>query len=119
MTTSELHKIDEKNDLHIAPHRPDGKTYGTPTWIWCVLVDDELYVRAYNGQDSSWYQAAMKQGTGKIEAAGSTYEVNFEPINGKINDKIDQAYREKYSDSPYLAPMISERAREATVKIKF
>lgn len=29
----ELEKIAATDDLHIAPFRPDRKTYGTPTWI--------------------------------------------------------------------------------------
>ena len=33
------------DDLHISPFREDGVTYGTPTWIWSVAVDDALYVR--------------------------------------------------------------------------
>ena len=49
----ELRKIAESDDLHISPFREDGKTYGTPTWIWSVVVDDALFVRAYNGQSSS------------------------------------------------------------------
>jgi hypothetical protein len=43
---AELEKIAETDDLHIAPLREDGETYGTPTWIWSVAVDDGLYVRA-------------------------------------------------------------------------
>ena len=57
----ELSKIAEANDLHISPFREDGVTYGTPTWIWSVVVGDALYVRAYNGQSSRWYQAAVRQ----------------------------------------------------------
>ena len=41
----ELNKIAETDDLHISPLREDGKTYGTPTWIWSVVVDGALYVR--------------------------------------------------------------------------
>ncbi|WP_341771217.1 DUF2255 family protein [Burkholderia ambifaria] len=48
----ELHRIVEADDLNIAPFRDDGKTPGTPTWIWCVAVDGELYVRAYNCRQS-------------------------------------------------------------------
>ena len=55
----QLRKIAATDDLHIAPFRDDGKTYGTLTWIWSVVVDDSLYVRAYNGQDSRWYHAAL------------------------------------------------------------
>lgn len=113
----ELKQIAEADDLHISPFREDGLTYGTPTWIWSVAVDNGLYVRGYNGQKSRWYQAAVRQKAGGITAAGMTKEVTFEPVSGAINDRIDNAYRAKYRTSPYLDPMISSRARAATVKI--
>jgi hypothetical protein len=114
---NELRKIAESDDLHIAPFREDGVTYGTPTWIWSVVVDNELYVRGYNGQKSRWYKAAIQQNAGRIIAAGMTKEVAFEKVGGPINDRIDDAYRAKYKRSPYLAPMISAQARSATVRI--
>jgi hypothetical protein len=113
----ELRRIAETDDLHISPFRQDGVTYGTPTWIWSVVVDDALFVRAYNGPDSRWYQAAVQQKAGRITAAGMMKEVTFEPINGPVNDRIDRAYRAKYHGSPYLSPMIGARARSATVKV--
>lgn len=117
----ELRKIAQTDDLHISPFREDGATYGTPTWIWSVAVDDALYARGYNGQKSRWYQAAVRQKAGRITAAGMTKEVTFDPVGGRINDRlndrIDDAYRMKYHSSPYLSPMISARARAATVRI--
>lgn len=113
----ELRKIAEADYLHIAPLRQDGVTCGTPTWIWSVAVDDALYVRGYNGQQSRWYQAAVRQKAGRIIAAGMTKEVVFEPIDGTINKRIDEAYRGKYAGSPYLSPMIGKRARSASVRI--
>jgi|SRR6516225_688535 hypothetical protein len=113
----ELNRITQADDLHISPFREDGVTYGTPTWIWSVRVDDALYVRGYNGQDSRWYQAALQQKAGRIIAAGMTKEVSFEPVMGEINNRIDDAYRTKYHDNPYLKPMISAQARAATIEI--
>ena len=115
--TDELTKIAAADDLHISPFRDDGKTYGTPTWIWSVAVDGDLYVRAYNGQTSRWYKAAKAEKAGRITAAGVTKNVAFEPVDGDINDRIDAAYRVKYSASPYLEPMIGTRARSATIRI--
>ena len=115
---NELKKIADTDDLHIAPFREDGMTYGTPTWIWSVVVDDSLYVRAYHGTASRWYKAAMQQKRGRITAAGITKVVTFEALDGTINDRIDNAYRAKYKTSPYLQPMISTRSRSATVKIE-
>lgn len=114
---NELKQIDEAGDLKIAPFRKDGKSYGTPIWIWEVVVNGELYVRAYNGIHSRWYKSAVQQKAGRIIAAGMTKEVRFEPVSGDINDVIADAYKKKYSSSPYLSPMINSRARAATVKI--
>lgn len=118
-TADELKLIDEADDLKIAPFRADGTTYGTPTWIWEVVVDGELYVRGYNGVASRWYQAGIKQQAGRIIAAGMTRDVIFEPVgNGGLNARVDEAYRSKYGASRYLGPMIGKSARAATVRIK-
>jgi hypothetical protein len=113
----QLRRIAEADDLHISPFREDGVTYGTRSCIWSVVVGDDLYVRAYYGQNSRWYQAAVRQRAGRITAAGMTKEVTLEPVDGAINDWIDDAYRAKYHGSPYLSSMISNRAQSATVKI--
>ncbi len=113
----ELKRIAESDDLHIAPLRDDGVTHGTPTWIWSVVVDGALYVRAYSGQKSRWYQAALRQKSGRITAAGQTWDVRFAPTAGPINQAIDDAYGAKYRGSPYLAPMIDTRARDATIEV--
>jgi hypothetical protein len=113
----ELRKIAEADDLHISPFRDDGATYGTPTWIWSVVVEGVIYVRAYNGRKSRWHQAAMRQKAGRITVAGMTKEVTFAPVDGPINDRIDEAYRAKYQASKYLSPMIGVHARSATVRV--
>jgi hypothetical protein len=120
MTTwpqDELRKIAAADDLHVSLFRENGATYGTPTWIWSVAVNGALYVRAYNGRSSRWYQAAMRQKAGRIAAAGMTKDVSFDPVDGPINDLIDEAYRAKYRGSQYLGSMVGTRARSATVEI--
>ncbi len=116
-SNDELRRIAEADDLHISPLREDGVTYGTPTWIWNVAVDDALYVRAYNGRNSRWCQAAKQQKAGRITAAGITKDVIFEQVEGPVNDQIDDAYRTKYKGSTYLSPMIGLQARAATMKV--
>lgn len=113
----ELKALAASDDLHIAPYRPDGETTGTLTWIWSVVVEGNLYVRAYSGKASRWYKSAISKKAGRITAAGMDRIVDFEPTEGLINDLIDDAYRAKYGSSQYLRPMISERSRQATVKI--
>jgi len=114
----ELGRIAEADDLHIAPFREGGVEYGTPTWIWSVVVDGAVFVRAYNGLASRWHQAARREGEGRIAVAGMRREVRFEPVvDGGLQARIDDAYRKKYRSSPYLGAMIGERARAATIRI--
>lgn len=113
-----LNNIATTDDLHISPFRDDGATYGTPTWIWSVVVDGELYVRPWNGVNSRWYRSAMAQHGGRIRAAGDTHEVRFEPADPAVNDGVDAAYRAKYSGSSYLPPMVAAGPRAATTRIR-
>jgi hypothetical protein len=82
-SNDELRKIAEADDLHISPLREDGVTYGTPTGIWSVAVGDALYVRASNGRDSRWYQAAVRQKAGKITVRGARYPEQLERMTGR------------------------------------
>ncbi|WP_220676197.1 DUF2255 family protein [Klebsiella pasteurii] len=113
-----LAKIDTADDLKIAPYRPDMNATGTPTWIWEVTVDDRLFVRAYSGTRSKWYQAALTRRAGKIVAIGQEFDVRFvKPSDPVLESKIDRAYQIKYSSSSYVSAMTGARARAATVEI--
>jgi hypothetical protein len=74
-------------------------------------------VRAYNGKRSRWYQAALRQKTGRITASRITKDVAFVPVDGAILERIDDAYKAKYKSTEYLGAMIGARARSATVNI--
>ena len=112
-----VERIAASDDLHIAPFRAGGATYGTPTWIWSVVVDGRLFVRAWNGKRSRWYRSAMAHRAGRIIAAEETHEVEFTPGDPELNGRIDEAYRTKYAGSPYLPPMVGAGPREATVEV--
>ena len=95
--------------------RKTGRPFSIP--VSAHLVDGDLYVRAYNGHASRWYQAAMRQRGGRISVAGMTRDVSFEPAVDQLNERIDAAYRAKYRTSTYLNSMTGTRSRAATVKI--
>ena len=92
-------------------------TYGTPTWVWCVAVQGQLYARPWNGARSAWYGAAMRQRAGRIVAAGRTFEVAFDPADENLASAIDDAYRAKYQGKEYLPDMIGTGPRSAGVRI--
>lgn len=117
-TPDELRAIAATDDFHIAPFRADGVTLGTPTWIWSVVVDDGVYVRAYNGTDSGWYRSARSQGAGRITAGGLEKDVAFTAVEEPaLNDRVDAAYEAKYGTSPYFPPMVTAKTRAATVRV--
>lgn len=116
--TETIEQIAATDDLHIAPYHADGKTTGTLTWIWSVVVDGRLFVRSYSGPRGRWYRSAIDQRAGKITAAGQEHEVEFTPVeDAEWGDKIDAAYSEKYAGSPYLPPMIAAGPKAATVEV--
>jgi len=82
----------------LAPRRGSGPSRSTT-----------LSTCAYNGRSSRWFHSAVRKKAGRITAAGMTKEVTFEPVEGPINDCIDDAYRAKYRDSHVLE---SGRPRE-------
>lgn len=118
-TAEQLEDFSKADDMHVSPFYADGKTYGTPTWIWSVVVDDNLYVRAYNGQNSRWYKSAMTQKAGKIRIAGQEFETEYLDAAGDsaLDQKINAAYEQKYQGSPYLSMMLEESPISATVKL--
>lgn len=91
LTPEQVNDFSRADDFHIAPYRADGRTPGTPTWIWSVIVDGELYVRAWNGLQSRWYGSAKSQGAGEITIAGQTYRVAFELISGAGHEQLQAA----------------------------
>lgn len=116
--TDVIEKIAATDDLHVAPYRADGRTTGTLTWIWSVVVDGRLFVRAYNGIRGRWYQSAIAQRAGKITAAGQEHQVEFTSINDpNLGARIDAAYNQKYAGSPYLPPMVAAGPKAATIEI--
>lgn len=118
-TQKQLEAFAQADDMYISPFYSDGKTPGTPTWIWSVVTDGDLYVRAYNGQNSRWYQSAVEQKAGKINLTGKEFDAHFQPIDtdAALTERINEAYKEKYAESRYMPPMIEEGPISATVKI--
>ncbi|AQU70230.1 DUF2255 family protein [Streptomyces niveus] len=114
---TQLRAIAENTDFFVSPFREDGTTYGTPTQTWALVVDGDVYVRAVNGRQSSWYQAAISQKAGRVRVAGKYYEVTFEPADSSVDTAVDAAYEEKYPGSSAVPIMQGEGPKSATVRI--
>lgn len=122
LTQQQVDQFMQLDDFHVAPYYEDGKTTGKLTWIWFVVFDDNLYIRAWNGENSRWFKSARQQKAGIVQIDGKKYQAEFEYItmdqNQKLIHKIDESYRLKYADSRYLLPMIARGPQNATFRVK-
>ena len=116
-TPEQLTTIDTTDDLYVSPFREDGTIYGAPTQTWPLVVGDNVYVRAANGPQSRWYQAAIAQKAGRVRVADQTWEVTFEAAGTTDEAAIDAAYEAKYPGSSAVATMQGDGPKSASVRI--
>ena len=88
--------------------------------IWVVRVGDALYVRSVRGHKGDWYRGALERHAGRIWAGGVEKDVTFvEEAGPALNDRIDAAYRTKYSRYPqHVPPILDAASRAATLRLE-
>lgn len=79
-----------------------------------VLVDGDLFVRAFRGPESQWFQRALRSRAGEIHVGDWNAAINFEPHPAQAA-AIEQAYRAKYGVAAGL--VARPAAREATLRL--
>jgi hypothetical protein len=119
-THNDLERIGTAVHLQLATFKKDG-TLRKPLTIWVVRVGDELYVRAYRGRETAWFQHTQRQSEGHIEAGGVAKDVTLVDTSSDkaLNNQIDAAYQSKYRrySATYVDPMIAPQARATTLKL--
>ncbi|MGW5781729.1 DUF2255 family protein [Streptomyces sp. NPDC003863] len=84
--------------------------------VGMVTADGQLYVRAYNGVRSRWYQAARQHGDGRIRVDGVTHDVLLRTQGIEPSAEIDDAFLSKYGQVASFL-LGSADARAATIRI--
>lgn len=116
----DLARIAATDELRLASFKQDG-TPRPPVTIWVVRVDDDLYVRAYRGQETAWFKQIQRRPEGRIEAGGVTKDVTFVDASADqaLSSKIDASYRSKYRrySATYVDPMVAPQARATTLRL--
>lgn len=113
----DLRTFADTDDLYVSPFREDGKTLGTPTRIWSVVVGHDLYIRPAHGPTSRWYVAATTQGSGRVRVAGVEHDVHFEPADEQVLDAVDAAYADTYDDTSSVEVMVGPGPRSTTLRV--
>ncbi len=114
-TDEQLDRIGRAGELEIAPRRTDGSMRAFTT-VWVVRVDDDLYVRSWNGSDGNWYRGAKHSGIGRARVGGEELDVRFGSA-GHDRATIDAAYRDKYGSSRYVDAMVADGAAATTLRL--
>ena len=115
-TAEQLEHIGRANELPIAPRRSDG-TLADDTTIWVVRVDDDLFVRSWNGPTGSWYRTATASGTGRIRVGTVDHDVRFRAADDIDRARVDAAYRDKYGRSSYVDAMVADGPAATTLQL--
>ncbi|URL61197.1 DUF2255 family protein [Acetilactobacillus jinshanensis] len=111
-----LKSLTNEQTIKVAPDYADHRAL-TPIIVWFVRVGNDLYVRAYRGPRSKWYQSAVKQGTGQAELDGHQLSVKFAPVDRSsfVNKTVNQEYLAKYHGNSML--WMVENALDSTLKV--
>lgn len=79
-----------------------------------VVVGSDLFVRAFRGPSSRWFQLALRSGAGEILVGEWNAATRFERWPDQAA-AIEQAYRAKYGSA---AALVAEpAARQATLRL--
>jgi hypothetical protein len=117
-TNDELTKINQADELQISTVRKDG-TLRKHVTIWVVRINNDLYIRAVKGQTGKWYQHAVEQHLGHIQAGGVSKDVIFVEANEDTTETVDEAYQAKYNGygESIVGSTMTIQARAATLKL--
>jgi hypothetical protein len=117
-SASELALLTGEGSLTLhAGDEPPG--HGEPVELGMVVVGQRLFVRAYRGTGSPWYQAALAARRGWIRAGGDTWQVTLSSIDDQFRGKVDTAYLSKYGHrgAAATALVLGPGARKATLRL--
>lgn len=90
----------------------------TPVTIWAVRVDDDLFVRSYTGARSRWWRTVLAHGSGTLACPARSLAIAAEPADPDLAEYIDEAYAEKYGTNVYVDAMVTDAARETTLRLR-
>ncbi|GHO47032.1 DUF2255 family protein [Ktedonospora formicarum] len=119
-TRNDLERIGAAEELQLATVKQDG-TLRKPVTIWVVRAGDDLYVRAYRGRETAWFQQIQRRPEGRIEAGGVRKDVTLVDASSDeaLGNEIDAAYQSKYHrySATYVRPMVAPQARATLLKL--
>src|SRR3954469_24973209 len=115
-TSDELERLGRARELRIAGRREDGPLR-TPVIIWAVRAGNDVYVRSVRGPSGGWFKGVLARHEGWISSGAVEHDGVLEegPAGGPLEDRIDDAYADKYgAGSSSVRAITNEAARWTT-----
>lgn len=112
----ELARIDAADEVTLESERLDG-SLRVPVPMWAVSAGGHAYVRAINGRTSPWFRGVQSLNQGRVTATGVGTDVAFHDAEPAEQALVDDAYRAKYGHHDHLGMVLTEQARQATLRL--
>ena len=89
-------------------------------YIWIVIAEDRLFCRQYDFSKRSWYTTFQNNPNGYIKCGGTILKVKgvIPKDLDQINNKINEAYIDKYSIRFKTLPHYAHQMTEARFMAK-
>jgi hypothetical protein len=115
-TEEELDRIGSAGEITLESMRKDG-SLRAPVVMWAVHTDGHVYVRAVNGRVSPWFRGTQTRLQGRVSANGVVKEVALQDADLAERPGVDDAYRAKYGQHGNVGMVLTDQAREATLRL--
>jgi hypothetical protein len=117
MPDGDLRHLAAVEEISIGFTRPDGSTGSTPVWV--VQAGDAIFVRSIRGRRGGWYRRLRANPDGEVGDGAHTHPVRARPVgDAGTMEAVTGAYAAKYGDSPYVGPLLTEEAADATLRLE-
>ncbi|MEV4623004.1 DUF2255 family protein [Asanoa sp. NPDC049573] len=88
------------------------------TPIWAVVVEGVPYIRSGYGPDSKWYRRAHRSGRATFVDGPHRYPATIIDVADEPTlAAVDAAYRAKYAGQSGVREMVTETARDCTMRL--
>jgi hypothetical protein len=117
MPDGHLRHLAGVEEISIGFRWPDGATGSTPGWV--VQAGEEIFVRSLRGRRGGWYRRLRAQPDGEVGDGAHIHPVRARLVEdaGTV-EAVTGADVAKDGDSPYVGPLLTEEAADATLGLE-
>lgn len=90
--------------------------------IWCVVVNDRVFVRSWSIKPQGWYRTFLDESRGTVQIARREIAIHaVRTSDARLRNAVDRAYLEKYNTPgaiKYARDLGSAQSRATTLELR-